>query len=329
MEEKNILVVYNICGIKFDNLGMWLNHIQDILEQNHPKFTVAVSGCVVSENSKQELEKLKTKYSNIVFNWIEDILPVNVTFNHTAQVCTQEFGLYDAYLYVASDVKFGGDTEVISKLSYLHQNSNSALTYALVDNDHGLDGWYPEVWESLDELLNTDHFCINIGKTANMHVALFDKEIYLNFSNKIIPDIFATHCTETVYSYLTASLGKKFIVHNKDIMLKHIGFADGHSIGFIGEIQHNDALSWKHLFKSSISADERLLSKEAKESGFGYGEWKTVLLPGEEILNRDLTMYDEDENHKDSQKLLSFLKKSLYLSNEEFNYTNINYKFTK
>jgi hypothetical protein len=329
MSDKNILVIYNICGIKFNNLEMWSNHLQDILNQNYSNFTVAISGCVVSENSKIELEKLKNKYNNVVFNWIEDILPVNVTFNHTAQICTEKLGIFDAYLYVASDVKFNNDIDVLSKLVYLHFNSNSAITYALVDNDHGLDGWYHSIWSDLDKLLDTDHFVINIGKTANMHVSLFDKEFYLQFNNKIIPDIFATHCTETTYSYLAASLNKKFIVHSKDIILSHIGFADGHSIGFIDEIKHDDKLSWKHLFKSSIPAEERLLNQEAKESGFGYGEWKEMILPGEKVLYRDETMYDEEENHKEPQKLLSFLKKALYLSNDEFNYNNINYTFIK
>ena len=319
-----ILVIYNICGIKFNNLEMWKNHLQDILNQEYSNFTVAVSGCVVSDNSKVELEKFKNKYNNVVFNWIEDILPVNVTCNHTAQICTEQLGEFDGYLYVASDVKFGNDTKVIDKLAYLHQNSNSVLTYALVDNDHGLDGWYAEVCDELNELLNKDHFAINIGKTCNMHVLLFDKLIYQNFNYKIVPDIFATHCTETTYSYLVASLGKKYVVHNKDIMLKHIGFADGHSIGFIGEIQYDDSISWKHLFKSKIPAEERLLSQEAKDSGFGYGEWKNP-----KLLARDESMYDENEDHIEPKKLLNFLKKAIYLSDEEFNYNNINYKLIK
>ena len=141
-----------------------------------------------------------------------------------------------------------------------------------------------------------------------MHVLLFDKLIYQNFNYKIVPDIFATHCTETTYSYLVASLGKKYVVHNKDIMLKHIGFADGHSIGFIGEIQYDDSISWKHLFKSKIPAEERLLSQEAKDSGFGYGEWKNP-----KLLARDESMYDENEDHIEPKKLLNFLKKAISL----------------
>ena len=316
-----ILVIYNICGIKFNNLEMWSNHLQDILNQEYSNFTVAVSGCIVSDESKAELEKLKEKHSNVVFNWIEDKLPVNVTFNHTAQVCTEQLGEFDGYLYVASDVKFGSDTKVIEKLAYLHQNSNSAMTYALVDNDHGLDGWYSDVWSDLDKMLETDHFCINIGRTANMHVILFDKVIYNTFNNKIVPDIFATHCTETTYSYLTAALSKKYVVHNKTVMLGHIGFADGHSVGFINEIQYNDNLAWKHLFRSKISAEERLLNDEAKASGFGYEAHRG-------LLAHDESMYDENENHIEPEKLLGFLKKAIYLSEDEFDYKTINYKLT-
>ena len=316
-----ILVIYNICGIRFNNLEMWSNHLQDILNQEYSNFTVAVSGCIVSDESKVELEKLKEKHNNIVFNWIEDKVPVNVTFNHTAQVCTEQLGEFDGYLYVASDVKFGSDTKVIEKLAYLHQNSNSAMTYALVDNDHGLDGWYADVWSDLDKMLETDHFCINIGRTANMHVILFDKVIYNTFNNKIVPDIFATHCTETTYSYLTATLNKKYVVHNKIVMLGHIGFADGHSVGFINEIQYNDNLAWKHLFRSKISAEERLLNDEAKASGFGYEAHRG-------LLAHDESMYDENENHIEPEKLLGFLKKAIYLSEDEFNYKTINYKLT-
>ena len=213
-----ILVIYNICGIKFDNLEMWKNHLQDILNQEYPNLIVAVSGCIISNRSKVELEKLKEKYNNITFNWIEDKLPVNITFNHTAQTCTKQLGEFDGYLYIASDVKFGDDVKIIKKLTYLHQNSNSVMTYALVDNDHGLDGWYADVWDELDKMLETDHFCINIGRTANIHVILFDKIIYQTFNNKIIPDIFATHCTETTYSYIAAALNKKYVVHNKNII---------------------------------------------------------------------------------------------------------------
>jgi hypothetical protein len=219
-------------------------------------------------------------------------------------------------------VKFYNDKEVLSKLSYLHFNSDSVITNALVNHDHGLDGQYSECWDELNELLNTDHFYINVGKGINGHVILFDKSIYLSFNNKLVPDIFATHCTEMTYSYISAALGKKQSVHSKDIILGHIGFMDGHSAGFIEEIQYNDSISWGHLFKSKIPAKDRLLSQEAKESGFGYGEWLPI-----KLMPRDESMYDKDENHKNPQKLLDFLRKAIYLSENEFNYKDINFKF--
>ena len=68
MFDKKILVVYNICGIKFDNLGMWEDHLQDILNQDYPNFTVAVSGCVISENSKIELDLIIKLIEIILIN---------------------------------------------------------------------------------------------------------------------------------------------------------------------------------------------------------------------------------------------------------------------
>ena len=38
--------------------------------------------------------------------------------------------------------------------------------------------------------------------------------------------------------------------------------------------------------------------------------------------------YDENENHIAPEKLLEFLKKAIYLSDDEFNYKTINYKLT-
>ena len=61
-----ILVIYNICGIKFNNLEMWSNHLQDILNQDYPNFTIAVSGCVISESSKIELEKLRNRADKMI-----------------------------------------------------------------------------------------------------------------------------------------------------------------------------------------------------------------------------------------------------------------------
>jgi hypothetical protein len=320
--DKNLLVVYNICGIKHDNIEMWVNHLQDIVDQKYNNFTVAISGCKISESSKKTLIEFKNKYKNVVFNFTDETLPVNVTFNHTTQICSSEFGTFDGYIYVASDVKFGTDYDVLTKLSHLHFSTNSAMTYALVDNDHGLDGWYNECWDELNQLLEKDHFCINIGKTGNMHVILFDKELYVKYDTKIIPDIFASHCTETTYSYLAASINKKITVHNKSVMLKHIGFADGHSVGFMDEIGWNHKLAWKHFFKCKSTAEERLLSNEAKEVGFGYVDFYGG-------FKHDSNLYDENENHIQPEKLFNFLKKSVYLSNEEFNYSEIKYSFIK
>ena len=63
MNDKSILVIYNICGIKFNNIDMWLNHLEDIASQNYSNFKVAISGCVVSKDSQLKLEEFKNKYN--------------------------------------------------------------------------------------------------------------------------------------------------------------------------------------------------------------------------------------------------------------------------
>lgn len=320
MEHKKILVVYNICGIKFNNIDMWLNHLEDITTQSYPNYKIAISGCKINDSSKQKLIDFKNKHNNVILNFIDEILPISITFNQTVQICVKEFGPFDGYFYIASDVKFGNDKEVISKMVKLHFENNCAITSAMVDNDHGLDGIYYDCWNELDELLNTDHFCINIGRGANMHAMIFDHSIYANFDNRLLPDIFASHHIENTFIYIAAALRKKFAVHNKDIILRHIGFADGHAVGFMDEIKWDHKIAWSHLFKSKIPAEERLLNNEAKECGFGYGG--TLLLPNEK-------MYDENENHIDPTRLLNFLKTAIYLSEDEFNYQNTKSNFIK
>lgn len=318
--NKNILLVFNICGIKFDNIGMWMNHLEDIANQDYSNYKIAISGCKISNKSKQILTEFKNKHNNVVLNWIDEILPISITFNQTVQVCVKEFRPFDGYFYVASDVKFGNDREVITKMVTAHFENNAAITSAMVDNDHGVDGIYYDCWNQVNEILNTDHFCINLGRGANMHAMIFDHSIYETFNNRIIPDIFASHHIENTFIYIAAALSKKFIIHRKDVMLGHIGFADGHAVGFMDEIKWDHRIAWKHLFRSKISAEERLLNDEAKECGFGYGG--TLLLPNEK-------MYDEDENHLDPPRLLNFLKTAIYLLEDEYNYNDINYTFVK
>jgi hypothetical protein len=58
------------------------------------------------------------------------------------------------------------------------------------------------------------------------------------------------------------------------------------------------------------------MTKEAFDVGFGYEELQNIFIHNKEL-------YDENNQHKNPKILLDFLKKSIFLSNEEFDYNNI------
>lgn len=311
---KKILVVFNICGINQCHVDIWVRNILNIINQDYPNFDLAISGCSIPKgqqhNIANKLSSIKTK--KIIYNYIEEILPVNVTFNHTCWVATQKDPTYEGYLYVASDINFGTNQKVISHLVKTHFSSNSGITSAVVDNDSGLDRWFDK---SFIEKLQNSNVEVPIGKTLNLHTFLFDKKLYNKFNKKIIPDIFASYCTESTFSFLCASIDKKFVIHNtKEILLKHMEQLDGRSAGFGPE----EKRGWEHLFKSKKSVQDRLMTEEAFEVGFGYEELQN-------IFPHNKKMY-VDNQHVCPEKLLDFLRTALFLSKDEFNYKNIKYE---
>jgi hypothetical protein len=309
---KKILVVYNCCGIARNNISMWSSHLSSILNQNYENFDVCVSGCRISEEAKTYFTNLKNEYKNkIHLSFIDEVLPVNITFNK-ACIMSSEFENYDAFMYVASDVSFGGDNNVISKLTDLHFSSNYGITSAVVSFDSGIEAWLGS--QIFHDYLNNSHYEVPIGKTLNLHCMLFDRKIFDSYNKKILPDIFRTYCTESVFSFITASLGLKFIIHNKSVFLSHLVSQDGASSGF------NGYRGWEDMFNPSISAQERLMNEEAKSVGFGYEEYINVFV-------HDENKYNEKNEHKNPEELYTFNKKAIFLSENEFNYDKININF--
>lgn len=305
---KRILVVYNVSGIIRELWDMWEPHLINILEQDYPNYHVCVSGCKITETSKVRFKEIQKKYSNklsLVFT--DEIHPVNVTFNKTCMIMSEK-NYYDGFLYVASDVNFTNYKNVITDMVKLHFDKNSGITSVVVNYDSGIIPWMGEF--VFNVLLEQDHYKIPVGKSCNMHCMLFDSKFYEGFSHKIIPDIFRSYCTESVFSFLTASIGKNFMIHKKNLMLQHVGHADGSSGGFQGY------RGWKDLYLSKLPVEERLMTTEAKECGFGYEECGNVFI-------HDSTKYNLDGSVKSPKRLFDFIKKSLYLSDEELNYSEI------
>ena len=93
------------------------------------------------------------------------------------------------------------------------------------------------------------------------------------------------------------------------LTLKHLDNLDGSSIGFRNKLGH------LHLFNSKQPAYKRLMSKEAKNVGFGYEEVKGV-------FPHDPSWYINGY-HKNPDILKEFIKKACFLSQDEFDYDTI------
>jgi hypothetical protein len=307
---KKILVIYNCSGIVRDLYDMWYNHLMGILNQDYENYHVCVSGCKISDNSKEKLINLKQQYPNkLSLIFIDDILPVNITFNKSCIEMSKNND-YDVYMYVASDVSFNNDRDVLTRLCDLHFSRNDiGITSAVVNYDSGIEPWLGA--EVFNNILERENYIVPVGKTCNLHAMLFDKKIFEAYDTRIIPDIFRTYCTESVFSFITASLKLKFIIHNKSLLLTHLGHSDGSSGGFTG------IRGWTDLYLSKIPVEQRLMSEDAWNTGFGYEECQNIFMHNQ-------SKYNENDNHINPDELLDFNKKNIFLSSEEFDYNSVN-----
>lgn len=288
-DPKDILVIYNICGIsKKENHDYYCQSINSILSQKG-NFRLVISGCFVDEKIKKILhERFGSKISYL---WIDDKLPLNITFNYAVKKSIEIFGKHKTYLYVDSGVTFGNDRNVIEKM-YNRIQKGYAMVAAQVDSDDGYGLWGIKI--------TNEDYVIPVGKAVNLHCQMFHNDILETYNN-ILPDIFASDTSESVFTFLCSAINKEWIIVN-DVKLHHLFNMDGASSGFRGK--HNI------LFKSNKTIEQ--ICEEGKEFGFGYEEVSNVCI-------HDPNKY---ENNKClDERLLPFLKENLYL--KDFDYTKI------
>jgi len=320
--KKSLLVVYNICGISGrDNFNYYKHALSTILGQSFDDFVLVISSC---RNNKEQIDELvkhffvSPKFGFI--NWTDERLPVNVTFNHTTQKAIEIFGEFDDYMYIDSGVSF---TEMgqLSRLYRLHKSGPNAMTAARTDTDTGVDQWFGMTDE---ELFKNGPYIMPVGKAWNLHAQIFSPDILEAYGN-FIPDIFASYCTESTFSFVCAALRKNWILAD-DVILRHLRSMDGASSGFsphnlyttLGNQVVEMVPPWQHLFRSRRPMTEIISDPEGIKAGFGYEECAGVLV-------HDSEQYDENGFCKNDD-LKKFIKDNIYLSQDLFDYSKIQSK---
>lgn len=308
-----LLTIYNICGIsKRENTNFYIESLQSIVNQKNIDHDIVVSSCLSKDST---LSTIKNVFPQIKINSINDRVPVNVSFNHTASVFDNN---YDGFLYLDSGITFNTD-DTIEKMVEKMTAGPYSMVSCMADGDNGpltdpaIQGYVSGRGFKLDQ---NNEFCIPIGSALNSHCQIFTRDIKDYYKN-IIPDIFAGFCTESVYTFICAAIKKRWVVC-KDVIVDHRLSLDGASSGF--HPAYWSLLTGRDSYDHPFAIDtymDRIFNPLAKQYGLGFEECR-------KILEHDPDQYDENMFCKNND-LKEYIKNNLYLKPEEFDYKNINH----
>jgi len=312
MAKNKLLVVYNTCGFSGSEPVDWyIDCINNILNQDFDDFRVAISSC---GNRIETIKRLLATFGNKVsYNFINDRITVNQSFNHTVAKCVEEHGEFEGYLYVDSGINFRDNKNTLKDAYDLFKSGNYGMVTVQASNDNGF-----EQWIGVNGFVQGEHFEIPVGRACNLHTQIFSNEIFKAFNNKIIPDIFVAYCTESVFSFLCAATNQKWVIL-KDLVLEHLKSVDGATCGFDHTGQKGD--NKNNLF-GGLDIYEICKDPEAWESGFGYEEMQGV-------FSHDPKRYDENGMVDAPERLKEFIRTRMFLDNRQFDYTQVVHRFIK
>jgi hypothetical protein len=319
MENKNILIVYNACGIKRDNSAWYIKCMQSMLDQdfNHDNFKILWSSCMNSIGCVKEVySHFKDKIS---YCFHSEPHTVNITFNKAVRDMTQYYGQFDYYLYIDSGVTFEDQSDILKKIYDVCVGESPGMLTVQTDTDEAFNSLDEErfVYETPTPQIIGEHFVVPIGKACNAHAHVYSNEIFNTFNFKLIPDVFAAYCTESTFSFLTAAANQKWIIM-KDEQVVHMKGVDGASAGspHHSPIHRNP---WNNLLFGRNALDF-INNEQALKAGLGYEECNQIMMHNEKA-------YDEHDMPIHKEELVNAINKYFFLSNDELEYDKIKSKF--
>jgi glycosyltransferase involved in cell wall biosynthesis len=312
---NKVCVVYNTCGISGnEKVNNYIHSIRTILNQDFDGAEIVISGCLNSQDTKDKL--YKAFGSRIHYNWIDEKLPINVTFNHSCLEARSKLGKFDCYLYLDSGISLT-DKDSLQKLFDLYKSDSYGMVSAQTSTDAGYQQWFDVGKHAHDttenhKLFNGGDFVVPVGKAVNLHCQIFDAEL-LDYYSGLMPDIFASYCTESTFTFLCAALNKKWVI-SKDVMTHHHISMDGASSGFDPvQWRSNNKPTWNHPFKVDCIMEIML---KGKEFGMGYEECQNIMMHNPDLYDKEGFCINEN--------LKTFIKDNLFLINKNIlNYNEI------
>lgn len=314
--SNKLLIVYNTCGIKRESPEKYIQNIQTILDQDIDNSKIVMSSCLNSPEVRSCV--MKEFGDSISYNFINEVLPINVTFNHSCLMGLKEFGEFEGYAYVDSGITFKNKQD-FSNLYSLFKKDDYGMVASRTSTDSGYSLWFDlgeGLWDTSQDhkLFNGGDFIIPVGKTVNLHVQIFAKKL-MDYYGFLMPDIYAGYCTESVFSFMCAALKTKFVV-SKDVIVDHLHQMDIGSSGFDPLLwQRSGGKAYEHPFKVKSVVD---IAKKGHEFGFGYEECENILM-------HDKSKFDKD-GYAIDDRLKDFIKDNQFIENQNvFKYDDISH----
>lgn len=309
MEKNRLLIVYNICGISGkNNIAYYVDAMKTLIANADKRDHILISGCMTHPEHKKAL---KEYFKNSVdYLWTDEIRTISFTFNRSVREAIERYGLFEGYLYVDSGCSLD-DPTTVDEMYATFNNTDAHMVSVLTDDDSGAESWFGK-----KELADSDEFRIPVGKALNLHVHLFGEALRSAYGN-VLPDIFASYCMESIFTFMCAALEGSWVVRT-DYVVHHAWSMDGASSGFNphGIIAQVMPPHYHLVPEAPRHMTEILKDPQVKESGFGYEEVQKVLI-------HDPAKYTE-EGHSTVGKVLSqFIQKNMFLSDEQFSYNTM------
>lgn len=313
---NKLLAVFNICGISGnENTPYYIDSLRSLLSQTVAShwgqhYKIVISGCKTSERTKWVLQNSFKDW--LSYNWIDEEYPLSITFNHTVDQCVERFGEFEGYLYVDSGISFWdpcGRYDALERLWAVHQQAPYAITAAFPSNDDGSQWWDIQYQQGVD-------YVFPVGKATNMHCQIFSNDWRRAYKH-ILPDIFASHCMESVFSHMCAAIHKKYVITQK-VHLLHNHSMDGASISSrelkkdrykMSEMFETGGL----LFRTQKTMDERY--REGRQWGAGFEECKPY-------WPHDPNKFDSNGYAIHPAELKDFYAREFFLKPTEFDYSS-------
>ena len=323
------LLIYNISGFKLDNTTQYMSYLENIRNQAFDgQLEVVISAYKPRPHTISHLRKF---YPEFHVNIINGKYPVNVTCNLTAIEAVKRFGKFSSYTYQTCDAMMETNTTFQEVFNKMKDNANYGIVAPQIDKDscyaYGLRlGGGRHVVDDerarYEMFKDGNDYIVPVGRACASHILMYRDTIF-DYYGRMIPDIFASHCTESVFTFVVSALGLDWVIL-KDQKLKHGVSMDGPSWDHRPENRYDldgnplpsydhPLVEWENKYGPSYM-QKVFASPEAISCGMGFEECSN-------IVNHDASQFEN--NHCINDELKEFVKNNVYVSKDVLDYDTI------